>query len=105
VAIATTNVTVASLTLPAGSYLLYAKANLVRTGGSGSNECSLRDGATALDTVANQGNATGEVIVAHAAITLSATTTVTYQCRVTAGTANASNRTFSAVRFTALTVQ
>jgi hypothetical protein len=104
-AVATTNTVVASLSLPAGSYLLYAKANVVRTGGNGSSECSLLNGATVLDLSVNQGTTTGEVVSAHGLVTLATTTTINYSCRVTNGSANVSNRTLSAVAFSALTVQ
>lgn len=105
VSIGTTNTTVASLSLPAGSYLLYAKASLTRASGNGSSECSLLNGATLLDQVTNQASASGEVNVVHGTVTLGATTSITFACRMTSGTANVTNRTLSAMRFTTLTVQ
>ena len=100
-----TSTTVATLELPAGSYLIYAKANVVRNGGNGSSECIVFNGSEAVDTVVNQGTPTGEVNFAHGAVTLTDTTTLTYGCRITANTATVSNRTFSAIRITSLTVQ
>jgi len=105
VSVTTTNGVVASLSLPAGSYLLHGKANLVRTGGNGSSECSLLNGGTVLDLSVNQGTTTGEVITADGVVTLTGTTTINYSCRVTSGSANVSNRTLTAIGFTTLTVQ
>jgi hypothetical protein len=105
VAVGTTRVVVATLTLPAGDYLLYAKGTVVRTGGNGTSECTLMEAATTLDTTANQSTTTGELAAAHGFVSLPATATVTFGCRMTSGTANVSNRTLSAVRFTTLTVQ
>jgi len=105
VSITTTNGFVASLSLPAGSYWLHGKANLVRTGGNGSSECSLLNGGTVLDLSVNQGTTTGEVITADGVVTLTGTTTINYSCRVTSGSANVSNRTLTAIGFTTLTVQ
>ena len=58
-----------------------------------------------LDLSVNQGTTTGEVITADGMVTLAATTTINYSCRVTNGTATVSNRTLTAVGFTTLTVQ
>jgi hypothetical protein len=105
VAVGTTRVVVSTLSLPAGDYLLYAKATVVRTSGNGTSECTILNGATTLDTTANQASASGEVAVAHAHVSLTATTSITYGCRMSTGGANVANRTFSAVKFSTLTVQ
>jgi len=102
-----TNVTVSSLNLPAGSYLLFAKAKALRSGSTAITvTCTLRNGATVLDELQSPlSNTTPTVIALHSAVTLAATTTVTVQCNRNAGTGIVSHRAFSAQAFTNLTVQ
>lgn len=105
-----TNVTVGSLNLPAGSYLLFAKAKALRSGSTTPTiTCTLRNGATVLDELQTQLGSTSipEAITLHSAVTLAATTTVTVQCNRSSasGTGIVSHRAFSAQAFTNLTVQ
>jgi hypothetical protein len=104
-ALATTSVVVAQLTLPAGTYMVFAKANIVRTNGNGASECVILNGATPVDTVVNQSTTTGEVNVAQGPVTLAGSATLTFGCRVLGGSATASNRTLSALKFAILTEQ
>lgn len=104
-AFGTTDTTVATLTLPAGSYLLFGKAQVTRVSGTGTSTCKLFDGSTLIDSLQNQGSTSGEAQLVHAGVTLSATSTITMRCAMTSGTGNASNRTLSAFKLSTLTVQ
>jgi hypothetical protein len=104
-AVTTTQVTVASLSLPAGDYLLLGKLVMVRVSGSGYSECQLLEGSTVLDQAQATNSSNGAVLTAHGYVSLSATTTINLRCRITSGSANASQRTLSAVRFSTLTLQ
>ncbi len=101
------NVTVASLSLPAGSYLFFAKAKALRSGSTNTTiTCTLRNGATVLDELqAPLSTSTPTVVALHSYATLNAAGTVTMQCSRSGGTGIVSYRTLSAQAFTNLTVQ
>ena len=103
--LATTELTMASLTLPAGSYLLHAKASLLRTNGNGSSACTLYNGLTVLDQLMNQGSTSGELTVLQSSVTLAANTAIIMRCVMSTGTADVSRRTLTAYRVSTLTVQ
>jgi hypothetical protein len=98
-------VTVATLNLSAGSYLILGKASIVRTGGNGTNTCRLYDGAAVFDLLQNQNTTSGELSVLHAPLTLAANAAVTMRCQTSSGTSDASNRTLSAYKLNSLTTQ
>lgn len=104
VAVPTTPVTLATLNLPAGSYLLSGKVSLVRTGGGGTSTCTLNDGATVLDQLDNQTSTSGELTVLQSAVTLTGTTAITVRCSSTSAV-NASFRVLSAYKLNSLTQQ
>ena len=104
-ALATTELTMASLTLPAGSYLLQAKASVLRTNGNGTSACTLYNGATVLDQLVNQGSTAGELTVLQSSVTLGASTAITMRCVMSTGAADVSRRTISAYKLSTLTVQ
>lgn len=109
--IGTTEVTVATLNLPAGSYLLIGKSNVVRSSGNGTAICTLNQGATILDQANLQGTSSGEVATLHAPLTLAVAgpTAITMRCRSVNGTqttfSTASFRTLSAFKLGTLTAQ
>lgn len=104
----TTLVTVASLDLPAGSYLLSAKSKLERNSGTITVTCSIRNGSTVLDEVSAYVSSTIRVnpAVLQSPVTLAAPTTITMRCnRSGSGSVDVSFTTLSAQAFTNLTVQ
>ena len=109
--ISTTDVTLATVNLPAGSYLLIGKVNIVRTAGNGTSTCTVNNGATVLDQANNQGNSSGEISVLQGSLTLAVVgpTAVTLRCRSVNGsqatTSSASFRVLSAYKLSTLTVQ
>ena len=105
VSIGTSDVTLATLSLPAGSYLLTAKASLIRTSGSGTTTCTLYNGATVLDQLQNQSSSSGEVNVLHTALTLANTSSVTFACRASSGASSGSRRILSAYKLATLILQ
>ncbi|MFN7979932.1 MAG: hypothetical protein U0P30_17505 [Vicinamibacterales bacterium] len=105
-AFTTTEVTLATVTLPTGSYLLSGKASIVRTGGTAGTVCTLYNGATVLDQLTNQTSTTGELAVVQGYVTLAAQTAITFKCVGQTGvSATASNRTLTAYKVNTLTVQ
>lgn len=104
-AFGTTSTTIGALTLGVGNYLLTGKARVYRVSGTGTVTCNLLAGTTVLDSVQFASSTTGTVAVMHAPLTLSASTAVTMQCAVSAGTVNANNRTLSAYSLQTLTMQ
>lgn len=96
----------ASLSLPAGSYLFFGKLGVLRGGGTGLPTCTLVSGATVLDTLVNQSSTSGELTVLNGAATLAATTTVQVRCYTSAGTTlTGNNRVLTAYKVSTLTVQ
>jgi len=106
--IGSTDVILATVNLPAGSYLLVGKVSIARTSGGGTSLCTLNNGATVLDQTSNQGTASGETPVVQAPLTLAVAgpTAITVRCRSTAGTlSTATFRALSAYKLNTLTVQ
>ena len=105
----TTDVVVATLTnLPAGSYLLSGKANIIKTGATANfTTCALKNGATVLDQLQNQTSTSGELSVLSGSVTLAAPATITMTCRVSAAstTMAAQFRVLTAFKVNTLTVQ
>jgi hypothetical protein len=103
----TNPLTLETLSVPAGTYLLTVKARVIRqNGGSTALTCSIRSGATILDDAAINPSSSGTVIVLHGYVTLAAAGNLDFRCYSGNTTGNAvSNRTFSAQQFTNLTVQ
>ena len=98
--------TLATLTLPIGNYLLSAKASILRTAGTQGTVCTLYNGATVLDQLTNQTSTIGELAVMEGSVTLAAAGTITMKCNGQAGvTATASRRTLRAYKLNTLTVQ
>jgi hypothetical protein len=105
-AFTTTEVTLGTLTLPAGNFLLSAKASILRTGGTNGTVCTLYNGATVLDQLTNQTSTVGELAVLQAYVQLASNATITFRCNGQTGvSATASRRTLTAFRVNALTVQ
>ncbi len=96
--------TIATLSLPAGSYLVTAKARLVRSNNVTAT-CRLYAGNTIFDESAFQAGSSGALMTLHAPLTLTTTTTVTVRCSSSNNNTTASYRTLSAQAFTNLTVQ
>lgn len=109
--IGTADVTLATISLPAGSYLLFGKATLVRASGNGTSVCTLYNGLTALDQLTLPGSSVGEVVALHAPLTLAVPgpTALTLACRSVNGSQatlhTASFRVLSAYKLSTLTVQ
>jgi len=102
----TTEVTLATLNLPTGTYLLSAKASIQRTAGSQGTVCTLYNGATVLDQLTNQTSTIGELAVLEGSVTLATAGTITMRCNgQTSVTATASRRTLRAYKLNTLTVQ
>ncbi|MEP7117904.1 MAG: hypothetical protein ABI880_09995, partial [Acidobacteriota bacterium] len=96
----------ATVTLPAGSYLLTAKAAIVRAGGNSGSLCTLNNGATVLDQLVNQSSTSGELTVLSGSVTLAGATAITMRCYTSPGTSlSASFRVLSAYKLNTLTVQ
>jgi hypothetical protein len=103
----TTVSTLATVTLPAGSYLLTGKVNLTRTAGTGTSVCTVNDGATVLDQLGNQASTSGELTVLQTSVVLTASTPITLRCANSATTTNttANFRVLTAYKLNTLTVQ
>lgn len=105
-AFTTSEQTLATLTLPAGNYLLFAKASIVRTGGTSGTVCTLYNGTTSIDQLNNQTSTTGELAKLQSFVQLSAQAVITFKCNGQTGvSATASNRTLTAIKVNTLTVQ